>query len=736
MRSSIAMATFMALAAGTVGAGALDAVPHMLGSDTLKNLTLQVLGNCTALHTLGDPITYDGTGSGSGENNLKITGPTQTQLIAPMSRAFGTGICATPAATRAPAEGMVVALDGLAVIVKTSTLAATAPDLSIDFPGTAADPANQWRTVLRLIYTGMDTDAPTGNNVFARDCAGPKRQAIVNHWDKVFHNGTAGICADSHPSVAGTGANGYDQANAIVEPGVRHAFRRDDESGTTDVFLAQLGLSGINFAQAAPAGATAVQAGVYRALAGSPFCNNKRPDDDWAPVTLPANTILGLNASQIPEMINVGVPASAGTGLGFAMQEAGTSNAKIMSPYLNEYVDEDPIRRKCVGRGGNANSNLPAEQVCSADGTLGVVLPILVPSELTADQKYPKLACDPSLPFAFGPAVLRPNGDPVRCPNGDAPQDSKCLLPVRADVSQPGGIAFDCINPPSNVPQAVVDQDGNGSVFIDAPNTDGRPDADGRAYNLVLRDATGAIRTVTRPDPSRLGVMTTPVAGAYYRIHTTRSLLLPPLHNTSVCGSQDDATDQIGCLTLSSPCSIGYAGRGGVSNNPGTSAASVNGIENSITNIKALVSGGTAVYPIARKLYLNTLQGFEILHNSTLATVPPNPNGTGNAEEEMTKCFGQLLFNGTINVESTTFGFVKLPPATGALTEKPLCEDFNVTTPSARSAASSRPRFATTVSKTATKPVRTLAPRSVRPATPRRIIASELRRPFQLSHMA
>ena len=66
MRSSIAMATFMALAAGTVGAGAIDAVPHMVGSDTLKNLTLQVLAGCTALHTLSDPITYDGTGSGSG----------------------------------------------------------------------------------------------------------------------------------------------------------------------------------------------------------------------------------------------------------------------------------------------------------------------------------------------------------------------------------------------------------------------------------------------------------------------------------------------------------------------------------------------------------------------------------------------------------------------------------------------------------------------------------------------
>src|SRR6478609_1479794 len=118
MRSSIAMATFMALAAGTVGAGALDKVPNMVGSDTLKNLTLQVLSNCTALHPLGDPIGYDGTGSGAGENALKIVSAASTQLIAPMSRAMNANICTggPTAAQRAGAEGMVVALDGLAIV--------------------------------------------------------------------------------------------------------------------------------------------------------------------------------------------------------------------------------------------------------------------------------------------------------------------------------------------------------------------------------------------------------------------------------------------------------------------------------------------------------------------------------------------------------------------------------------------------------------------------------------------
>jgi len=665
MRSSIAMATFMALAAGTVGAGALDSVPHMVGSDTLKDLTLSVLSNCTALHTLGDPIGYDGTGSGNGENALKIVGASATQMVAPMSRPMGTGICTNPptAAQRAGAEGMVIALDGVAVVVNNTTVGAE----GIDYPGTAGDPTNQWRTVLRQIYMGMDPSL--GSNVFARDCNSAARMAIVNNWDNVFH-GTVTSCTDSHPSVPGTGANGYDQSNSIVEPGVRHAFRRDDSSGTTDVFLAQLGLSGVNFAQGAPTGATTAQAAVYRALAGSPFCNNKRPEDKWQPITLPTNTTLGFNQSQIPEMSNVGVPSGAGTGLGYTTQAPGSTNPKNLSPYLNEYTDQDPIRRKCVGRGNNANAQLPMEQVCGADGMLGVVLPVLIPSALTPAQLYPSLACDPSLGFFFGPDLLRPNGDPVRCPNGDASQDSQCLLPVRADATQPSGVAFDCINPPGNVPQAVFDTDGNGSQFPDAPGTDGRTDVDGRVYNLTLRNPDGSIQMVSRPDPSKLGFMTTPVAGAFYRIHSTRSLLLPPNHTTNVCATFNDDTDQIGCLALASPCSIGYAGRGSISNNPGTTSALVDGIANTTDTIKALVLGGST-YPLARKLYVNTLQGFETLHNSD-PTVPAT-----DAEEEMTKCFGSLLFNGTINVESTAFGFVKLPPAKGATAEKPLCEDFN-----------------------------------------------------------
>ncbi|HEX2671337.1 MAG TPA: hypothetical protein VHM25_10725, partial [Polyangiaceae bacterium] len=296
MKKNLVFASAVAITAGVAGAGALDSVPAMVGADSMKDLTVAILNNCTALHTLGDPIKYDGIGSAVGEFALRTIGSGATQMIAPMSRPLGSAICTGPTATqRQGAEGMVIALAGIAIVGNSSNVGSE----GIDYPGTPQDPFNNWREVLRIIYTGMPTSV--GNNVFLRDCNSQVRKDIVNNWDNVFR-GTVNACTDSHPSVPGTGAAGYDQTNSIVEPGIRHAFRPDDESGVTEVFLLQLNLAPVNFEQSAPAGSNTVQTAVYRALANSPFCNNKRPEDKWAPVTMPANGTLGFNSSQIPEM--------------------------------------------------------------------------------------------------------------------------------------------------------------------------------------------------------------------------------------------------------------------------------------------------------------------------------------------------------------------------------------------------------------------------------------------------
>jgi len=640
MKTNLGIAVVFALGASATGVGALNLVE----SESTHNLTNDIISHCAAL-PLGS-LTGFPLGASMAELGLELGVAPGTQLIAPMSRALGAGACGVAAGSRSGAEGMAVALDAVSIVVNSSS----ATPGGIEYTGsTAGNPLNEWRNVLRLIYTGMDITV--GNNVFARDCASSARKALVNNWDNVFL-GTSTACTDSHPSVPGIGAAGYDPSNSIVEPGIRHAFRRDDGAGETQVFLSLLGLGGIDFAQSPPAGSTTQQAAVYRALANSPFCNVKRPDDDWPPVTLPAGP---FHSSQIPEMTAVGVPAGAGPGLGWSSQLRGSANPKNLSPFLNEYMDQDPIRRRCVGRGNNASVGLPMEQVCGADGALGVVLPIRVPQGLTPAEAYPTLPCNPGLGFFFGPTATRPTTEPVRCPNGDASQDSKCLLPVRSDPTLPLDVAFDCINPPGNAPQVVFDEDGNGTEFLDAPLTDGRTDVDGRVYNQILRRPDGSILTESRPDPSRVGLMTTPVIGSFYRLHTTRSLLLPPLHASSTC-TWDNSDDQLACLTFASPCSLSFAARGAVVRT-GASSAQVNGVPASPSAIQALVSGGT-LYPLAHRVYLNSIEGFDLLP-------------VGSPQAELTKCFATLPFSGAIAVDSVSNGLVKLPGL------RPFCDDFN-----------------------------------------------------------
>mgnify|MGYP001550252104 CR=1 FL=1 len=683
MRKSIALGTFAALAAGSVGAGALDSVPSMRGSDTLKDITTNIVSQCTALGTYpadndpakagNQPIVYDGTGSSNGESGMKSL--TALQWVAPMSRALGTGIC-DAAAPKAGAEGLVFALDGLSIAFGPVTGNPTAgptgaegaalltgPTGGIDYTGSVGVSSNVWRTVLREVYTGMGA---TGNNIYARDCNSASRRAIVNSWDALFAGANPGtVCTDSNPDAA------------VTEPGLRHAFRRDEESGTTDVFLAQLSLPAVNFQQTGlgnssvvPTGSTATQQVVYRALANSPFCNVRRPEDDYAPVS--------KSGSQIPPMYNVGTPAAAGPGLGLVPYDAAIGdNARFLSPYMPEQMDQDPIRRRCFGpKVTIADSpSAPREEVCSADGALGLVLPINPPPTISNAARYPSIACEDTRDFEFGPAATRPTGDAVRCPNGDAPQDGKCLLPTRTDPTQPGGFAFDCLNNGLNTPAAIYDSDTNGSEYPDAPGTDGILDADGRAYNLILRQANGTIRTQNRPNPIALGSMSIPLVGTFYRIHSTRSGRPAP-NNTVACSSQDDATDHIGCLVQANPCSMGYAGGGAISNNPGTVAALVNGVAPTTATVQALVVGGTT-YPIARKLYVNSLRGFDSLLTSS---DPAAPTGK-DAEFDLVKCFANLPFStaagfGTpVNVASP-YGFVPVPAPVGGGNATALCEDF------------------------------------------------------------
>jgi hypothetical protein len=676
MRRRLIVGTFAMCAAGSLGTGALDSVPAMRGADSLTVVTWAIIDGCADLKTYptdndpvkagAQPVAYHATGSGNGEVALKLS--PSTQLVAPMSRALGAGVC--DVWPRDTAEGIVFALDALSVVFGPGIAGAE----GLDYTGTiAGDPANNWRTVLRQVYTGMGA---SGTNVFARDCNSASRRALVDNWDNLFRGSTGSTCSDSNPDAGATN----------VEPGLRHAFRRDEESGSTDFFLAVLGLPAIDFQQtifsdlsgdtirpaAVPNGSNLLQWAVYRGLANSIFCNVRRPEDKNVPVN--------KGGSFIPPMYQVGLPLGAGGPTRVSSQGLVPfdptlgENARFLAPYMPEMQDQDPIRRKCFGPKVEipASPNIPREEVCAADGTLGLVLPISIPPGLQQSELFPSLPCEVPHDFEWGPAVTRPTGDPVRCPNGDAPFDGECLLPVRIVGA---GFAFDCLNNGLHVPAAIFDSDGNGSEYPDAPTTDGRGDVDGRVYNLVLRAANGAVRTVARPNPVALGTMTQPVIGAFYRLHSSRSGLAAPNH-TRTCKA-NNADDQIGCLVQLNACSMGLAGGGAVTNNPGTVATLVNGVAPNTATVQALLTGGTT-YALARKMYLNTMRGFQTLLTSS------DPGGvTGkDAELDLAECFAHLPFStfanvGTGQLNVASFGLVPLPPPVGGGAPKAFCEDFN-----------------------------------------------------------
>lgn len=204
----------------------------------------------------------------------------------------------------------------------------------------------------------------------------------------------------------------------------------------------------------------------------------------------------------------------------------------------------------------------------------------------------------------------------------------------------------------------------------DSPGeTQGRTDIDGRIYNHVLRDALGNPRKVRRPTSS--GTVNTPLVGAFYRIHSTRSLLPGASAGTKTC-QRDDATEQIGCLVQASPCSMGYAGANAVTQNPGgTIALRVNGILPDTASIQNLMTGAGPVYPFAHKLYVNSARGFQN---------PLTPFTGSDAETDLARAFLTesrpadathvgSQFGGSL---PATFGLVSLPTGT-----EPFCEDFN-----------------------------------------------------------
>jgi ABC-type phosphate transport system substrate-binding protein len=701
MKKTLAGALFVALGAAATGAGALDNLA-LQGSDTLKPLTIAVLAACPA----AAGTTYPGGGSGAGEGALK----NGTQTVAPMSRFLAAANTCAFAPDATEAEALQVGLDALSIVVSSKHRTTCDPDnppagqackadvaTGIRFSDTAPSAAlacgmavNDWKAVLRLIYFGLrpldigackidtathctsNTQCPGAGDscvvgsqikLNARDCNDACRVEVVENWGKLFQNAcSGGDCTK-----------------------LQHAFRRDENSGTTDAFRDLLNVRDLAAAPPIADGNT-----------GFPFCNEYEPAaGDVAPACPPA-------------LAGTGVPGSPG----FPAR-----------PYFELFQDSDPIRRPAIGN-GNLNLDLktppavaPTEQVASAKGNLGLVLPISVPpltASITDAERHVRIgtvtrgadqvptqyctrgffknASAPSI-SAVAPASAVCAAGPAfgLCPNGDIPKggcwdetlkiviggSGVCPYPVfdaDGSVATTNDQDFRCINGANNRPSfsSGVNQMAAATKAACVSTA-----FDGRVYNLHPHLNNGQYITQAYTYTGGIaGVPATgarPVVGAFYRMHETRTAVTGFAGCVGDnCCSLNDSTDQIGCLVGANPCSIGFAGENANNQEVATVAdgtttatprtvfgASLNGIEPA----KECVLANS--YPFSRFLWLSTMTGYRT-------------GGVSGDELELAKCYsGNGLNNGlTIQQMVRNEGFQDIPVGCRSFNESdPACND-------------------------------------------------------------
>ena len=666
MRKSFAMATFFVAGAGAIGVGALT----LAGSDTLFTITRDMVlsfNGGAALCSGATSITYNGGGSGAGENSM-LAG---NQTVAPMSRFLGANACkgVNDAGIPTTANGLIVALDGLAIIGSIShagtaacngatggddagacTTAAGVPidktvglvsDKTVTLPDSSTYTFNKWSDVLRILYMGKDHNGVV-------NCNSAIRNFLANSWASVFESAATGC-------TSGTCPGGINPTNASVATSIRHLWRRDDASGTTDVFSQLLGFGG----PSASGGTTA--AGTVLAFNGTSF----------------VATAYHLGTDNFcNSAVNAGAPfngmfpgENGGTGNSVSGGSSGTVFVGIVP---NDHQDHDPIRRTCEGT-GSSRTNIASEQVCeqgafdpisgtwatTKQGTLGLLLPIVDANAggVGANQ-YPTHACNTVIAVA-SPLIPNPNGRGsigALCPNGDVSTANQCQVPGDNTVSP---TTPNCLSTFADIAPPFVSNTGQGTITgTGLADTHAGPNPaaiDPRVFNKFIWQNTG---TATAPAWSIANDNSNrPMYGSYYRIHTTQTMNNP--NNVNPCALAD-ATHQIGCLSAASPCSFGYAGKDGT-NEPGATAMKVNGTPPVVACVQAL---GDPVneYQIVRKLYLNSIVGFQSATTAEQALASCEANTLG-------------LFNQAVAFEH----FIPLP-TTGPNAVNggnSVCEDFN-----------------------------------------------------------
>ncbi|HEY3256966.1 MAG TPA: hypothetical protein VGJ91_23580 [Polyangiaceae bacterium] len=577
MKKTMLIATFLAVGAGSAGVSALD----LKGSDTLKEFTLSVIN--AAVCPNATSINYLGGGSGTGEAAM-TTSPV-TQSVAPMSRFLQVG-----GATPALAEGVAYGADGITISASKAHSACDPNAASGTGCGAQAGGLRQsgtlnggaytlgtaavagWRDVLRLVFFGLENS--TGSNP-SPTAAPPVRNCSSPVRADLVNN--YGNLFEN----AACGAGGCTQLS--------HAWRRDNLSSTTDVFR------------------ELVTAKAY------PFCSNRFASD---PISSPS----------YPTVLSTGAAL-----------------------YDDAYQDFDTIRRPCQGGGFNegaflpapTNGNtvqppfaaLPAEQVCSPVGSLGLVLTVRAPvgygiagseppaTDIAVTDAFPSKPCLRGK-FIFGPAPKVPGSatKDTLCPNGDLPLSTPnpataynaatgqvvgssgvCLIPAAADGDA------QCINGRNNLPAVANPQipDFNAS--------------DGRLYNLHMYSAgqSPTYRVDVEVGKTISSTTNRQIIGDFARIHSTRTLIAasptcPGTAGSGRCCDKADSTHQIGCLVAADACSIGFSGPMALDQALVTSTTTEQAFGASLAGVgyrQECIEN--SAYPASRRLYLGSSPGFE-----------------------------------------------------------------------------------------------------------------------------
>jgi hypothetical protein len=509
------------------------------------------------------------------------------------------------------------------------TLAGVSPTYTIGAAGTS------WRDILLILYTGYDNTMPAPNSGAAGpagSCNSSVRQALASHYDGLYQGGCS--------------------TNACPN-GIKHAYRRNDLSGTTDTFL---GLIGAPKLTKAADGVT---------VTGTPFCNGMYTEDN------------------------------------------------------------DPIRRPCD----------PSEQVCEYDGTLGLVIPIDVPTTTndttviynggkvptsgrfliaaaptcdngpvwikpgviaapSALQNTFSTRCDCRFPVPqdFVTAHVNPDGTTNNSAqkngqfNWNVPIGGGCQVPTT--TTTPTTATWGLLNGDDgvgdNTPVAWGNQYDPGSGFLTCctakvNGTNTNVVMDPRAMNFAMRSPTNGHYLSQAGSTAEIQV-------SFHRLHTNAA----GKTNVAVSGTpaalcqKVDATENIGCLVefpTADVCSVGYAGLD-ASDKDFADRVALNGIDPTLTTIQALVAGGST-YPLARKLYINSLMGFENFNESTdvhtgsmtsfAAGAETSTQGQDNGEYNLAKCFYQDYTNASPSL--TKVGFIQLPATGGRPAGKPFCQN-------------------------------------------------------------